>query len=288
MTPAKEEDSVETPVTFVRTRYVYDSYTDFWKLVELSGFPTIYVDELDASQPGVFIVAPMNGEWRPHIDNQAGKPRNAHLIMWNLERPSGSAGSVGQYAQANRDLIYKRHVDEVWVSDRRLAAETELRFVVLGSDEGLGEPSERKKYQFVHMSYETPRRQTIYKQFKPEAVAPNCWPPERDEVLKLSKFALNVHQDSHPFQEPLRFALFAAYGLPIVSETIYDSYPWSEEFMVYAHYDGLVGKMRQVLNNDYERWREMGLAARERMCGEFRFKDMVERAVTESVGGDWR
>jgi hypothetical protein len=129
-----------TPIIFCCTRYVYDSYQDFWALVSLSGFNQIYVDELDVSKPGVFIVAPCNGELRPHIDNQASKPRNAHLILWNIERPSGSAGSVGQYADANHELIEKRYVDEVWVSDRRLAEETWLRFVVLGSHPGLGEP----------------------------------------------------------------------------------------------------------------------------------------------------
>jgi hypothetical protein len=265
-------------ITFVKTRYQYDSYMDFWTLVSLAGFPTVYVDELDVSQPGVYIVSPMNGEWRPHVDNQADRRRNAHLVLWNLERPSGSAGAVGKYAEQNWDLMHRRHVDEVWVSDRRLAQEAELRFVVLGSHESLGEPGERKRYDLCHMSYETPRRQTIYKRFNEDKIGPNCWPPERDEVLRLSKFALNVHQDQHPFQEPLRFALFAAYGLPIVTETIYDSFPWSDEFMVYSDYYNLVGTMLRILGADYEEWREMGRRARERMCGQ---------AVEESVG-DWR
>ncbi len=150
-------------ITFVKTRHVYDSYTDFWRLVELSGFPTIYADELDISKDGVYITAPMNRDWRLHIRNEQreGKPINAHLVSWNIERPSGSAGSVLEYAKQNRYLQYGlwengkllsddnppeqsqgRFVDEVWVSDRRLADETEhaTRFVILGSDEGLGEP----------------------------------------------------------------------------------------------------------------------------------------------------
>lgn len=274
-------------ITFVRTRHVYDSYIDFFRLVDLSGFKTIYVDQLDVSQPGVFIVAPMNGEWRPHIDNQNDRLRNAHLILWNLERPSGSAGCVGLYGQSNRDLIYCRHVDEVWVSDRRLAEETSLRFVVLGSDEGLGGPPKEKKYQFCHLSYETSRRVSIYKHFDDKVIGPNCWPPQRDEVLQQSKFALNVHQDDHPFQEPLRFALFAAYGLPIVSETIFDSYPWSDEFMIYSGYDGLVGKLKQMIENDYGRWAKMGLEARRRMCGQFQFGRMVRQAVGERMEA-WR
>lgn len=274
-------------IVFARTRHVYDSYTDFWRLVELSGFETIYVDEIDVSEPYTVITSPMNGEWRPHIDNQNDKTRNAHLILWNIERPAGSAGSVGQYGQANRELMYKRYVDEVWVSDRRLAQETELRFVVLGSEEGLGEPSTSKLYDFCHMSYETGRRQGIYKNFKADKIGKNCWPPERDNILKHSKFAVNVHQDRHPFQEPLRFALFAANGLPIISESIYDAYPWSEQYMLFADYDGLVTKIKQALDDDYERWRDMGLLARDRMCKEFRFGKMVEEAVDQSLNS-WR
>jgi hypothetical protein len=279
---------METSVTFVKTRYVYDSYADWHRLVELSGFPTIFVDELDVSRPGVYIISPMNGEWRPHIDNQASKPRNAHLILWNIERPSGSAGSVGQYADANHELIEKRYVDEVWVSDRRLAEETWLRFVVLGSHPGLGEPGKHKKHNFCHMSYLVPRRENILKHFPESTIGPNCWGAARDLVLRESKFALNIHQDSHPFQEPLRFALFAAYGLPIVTETIYDSYPWSDEFMVYASYPSLARQMTEVLTSDYEPYRLMGLRARERMCNEFGFGKMVWEAVTQSVGRSWR
>jgi hypothetical protein len=270
-------------IIFARTRYIYDSYIDFWTLVELAGFPTCYVDEVDVSQEAIYITAPHNGEWNPHIDNQDDRPRNAHLILWNIERPSGSAGSVGHYGKVNRELIYKRYFDEVWTSDRRLAQETQLRFVVLGSHPGLGEPGNEKQYEFCHMSYEVPRRVNIYKHFSKDVTGPNCWPPERDEVLRRSRFALNVHQDLHPFQEPLRFALFAAYGLPIVSETIYDSYPWSDEFMYYAEYDALVGKLKQLTNEEYRPHKELGERARQRMTEEFEFGKMVRQALDESV-----
>lgn len=286
---------MDTEITFVKTRWFYQSYTDFWKLVDLSGFKTIYVDELDASKDGVYITCPMNGEWRPHLENQANRERNAHLILWNLERPSGSAGYSGEYSQKQRRLMYGlqddgtpakcRFIDEVWVSDRQIAAESGMRFVVLGSDEGLGEPGTDKVFDLCHMSYEVDRRRNIYRRF--DKVAPNAWPPERDTILKQSKFALNIHQDRHPFQEPLRFALFAAYGLPIITETIFDSYPWSDEYMVYSEWDDMVRKVREILSQPYDRYQEMGFKARERMCKQFRFKDMVEQAVEESVGS-WR
>lgn len=278
-----------TNIVFLRTRYVYESYSDLIRLFELAGFPSMYVDELDISQPGVYITSPVNGELRPHIDNQRDKPHNAHVIVWNLERPSGSGG-LGQYGESNRQLLYQRYADEIWVSDRRLADETSLRFVVLGSHPGLGSPGpiQEKKYSFVHMSYMVGRRQSIYKHFITAEIAPNCWGAERDKVLRESRFALNVHQDQYPFQEPLRLALFAAYGLPIITETIYDSYPWSDEFCKYGGYDSLVRMMREALSLPYEGFAEMGMRARKRMCEEFEFGKMVREAVEQSVGSDWR
>jgi hypothetical protein len=53
--------------------------------------------------------------------------------------------------------------------------------------------------------------------------------------------------------------------------------------MVYDDYDGIVGHLHQMLTNDYGRWREMGLRARERMCVEFEFGKVVRQAVEESV-----
>ena len=274
-------------ITFVKTRHFYQSYTDFWRLVELSNFPTIYVDELDVSQNGVYITAPMNGEWRPHIDNQSNKPRNAHLILWNLERPSGSAGSVGQYAASNRELQAKRYIDDIWHSDQRLATETGQEFIVLGSDKQLAVPgSYEKTYNFCYMSYITDRRKRIYDQFPQDLIGPNCWEPERSTILRQSRFALNIHQDNHPYQEPLRFALFAAYGLPIVSESIFDSYPLEDNLIVKVGYDELVGRLNEMLGDGYSHWQEMGLKAKELMCNKFNFKRIVEDKVKESVG--WR
>jgi len=200
---------------------------------------------------------------------------------------AGSAGSVGNYTKRHRELIYNRIFDEVWVSDKRLAEETHLRFVVLGSDEGLGQPDNEKKYDFCHMSYEIPRRSDIYSKFKPETIGPNCWPPERDEVLRKSKFALNIHQDIHPFQEPLRLALFAAYGLPVISETIFDAYPWDGDIAIFSGYDNIVSKLRQVLDEPYETYKEMGLRARERMTRDFQFGKVIREAVSQSLDS-WR
>lgn len=271
-------------ILFARTRHNYESYFDFWQLVNLAGFPTVWVDEVDLSQRNVYITTMQNDEWPAMVERQRGR-RYAHLILWNLERPIGWAGSVGKYNDRSHSMLEKRWFDEIWVSDKRLAEETDLRFVVLGSHPRLGIPGELsdKLYDFCHMSYPTNRRVSVYKHFDPTRIGQNGWGEERDRVLKASKFALNVHQDDHPFQEPLRFALFAAYGLPILSESIYDSYPWSDEFMIYDHYSCLAGHMQALLQNRYERWFLFGQKARQRMVVDFEFGKMVREAAVGRV-----
>jgi len=285
-------------IVFVKTRYNYDSYVDFWKLVELSQFETCYVDEVDVRKPLVYIVTPINGEWEPHINNQIDKPHSAYLVHWCLERPSGywvmertsGLDGVGNFAKVNRDKIYERTLDDVWVSDKRLATESMLRFVVLGSHPDLGHPSEisYRHYDFVHMSYVSDRRARLYNQFDRRYIGPNCWPwdkaPNRDEVLKHSKFALNIHQDQYPFQEPLRWALFAAYGIPMLTEEVYDMWPWGDEVCISNPYDGMASKLRQMLADDYQRWYDMGMRARDMICNKYGFRKMVLKAVKECVG----
>lgn len=285
-----------TDIVFLKSVHLYDSYGDFFHLAELAGFPIRSVSDFDVSEPGVFITAPVNGDWREHMKSQANRPRNAHIIIWNIERPAGSAGSVGQYALSNRRLMYGqeddgaaapcRYADEVWVSDRKLADETSLRYVVLGSHPGLGEPGQRKEYNFVHMSYICPRRQTVLKKFDIHHVAPNGWGEKRDKVLKASKIGIAIHQDTYPFIEPLRFAIFAAYGLPILSETLIDSFPYSAETIITAPFDEIHTVAYKMLENE-SRWEAMGQRCRKLMTEEFEFGKMVRLAVSQSVG-EWR
>lgn len=304
-----------TPITFVKPDWHYDQYIDFWRLVELSGFPVIPIGELDIGKPGVFIVSPMEGQWRPHIGGQKGKTRNAHLILWLLERPSG-AGSKGKYNDSCWALLngYKEYeekdnrpgeyffanegtyIDEIWVSDRHLAEDSSphTRFVILGSDKGLGTPGGAdRKYQFCHISYKTNRRKSIYKHFHRDTIGPNCWPPERDKILQQSRFGLALHQDTDPYQEPLRMAIFAAYKLPIIVESPYDAFPWSPESCSLLPYDQekmLVARIKNILADDYAPYQAMAERAWELMCIKHRFGDMVREAVGQSVGswGGWR
>jgi hypothetical protein len=289
-----------TEIIFAKPVHHYDSYTDFWRLVELSNFPIISVSDIDITKEQIIITAPMNGDYKEHfVGNLAhyeetgeitGGQLLYHLILWNIERPGGS-GSVSNYAKESMGWITKhRWADEVWVSDPALADETMLRYVVLGSDYGLGEVGQDKQYDFTHMSVPIPRRVQIYKEFDNGQIGPNCWPwdnPSRNDVLKQSKFALNVHQDNWGFCEPLRFALFAAYGLPVISEILTNSFPYGGDLHQFA-YHNLVDGLKICLSDDYGQWKEMGLKLREKLCKDLQFGRMVRQAVNESVGAGWR
>ena len=163
-----------------------------------------------------------------------------------------------------------------------------LRYVVLGSDYGLGQmDNNSKRYDFTHMSVEIPRRVQIYKEFTDYHIGQNCWGDERNKVLKQSRFALNVHQDNYPFCEPLRIALFAAYGLPIISETLRNGYPYGGDLKQIAYHD-LVQNLKNILGQDYGPWKEMGARLRDKLCGDLQFGNVVRQAVSESVGIGWR
>lgn len=273
-------------IVFAKPRQRYNSYRDFWDLARLSGFCICAIDEVRLNSHTIYITAcpdPEMREWEAMAAQQPVGPRNAHLILWNLERPIGWAGGTGLYGAQCREFMYKRMFDEVWVSDRRLAQETELRYVTLGSHPELtyrGTKAHKGK-DIVHMSVEVPRRQTIYKHFN--NIAPNGWPPDRTIALAESKFALNVHQDAHPYQEPLRFALFAAAALPIVTETLIDAYPWGSDTMLFAPFDDIVRYTKYLLSEDYGRFAEMGERGWSLLCEKLTFSACVQQALRESV-----
>jgi len=211
-------------IVFARTRYTYDSYTDFWKLVELSEFPVVYVDEIDTTIPRVsYIASPFNGEF---FGIDGARAPGTKIYLWNLERPGGS-GSLEEYKRSNLEHIKNGYIDDVIVSDSSLAQLTKFHYVALGSHEGLGTPWNTKLFGFIHLMCYSNRRGFLFDTpSKPKdsfagcGIAPNGWGEERHYNLQRSWYMLNVHQDEHQYLEPLRFALAAAYGLPILSENL--------------------------------------------------------------------
>lgn len=274
-------------IVFVRTRWHYNSYTDFWKLVELSGFPTCYVDEVNVYDANkTFIVSPMNGEWIPHILSQFPNGRKnfqgATLIHWNLERPGEATGFQG-YLSDNMHLISGGYLDDVIVSDKALALQTGFTYVPLGSHPLLGEPGGlyMKTFDVIHLSCYSNHRSFLFQ--TPNApksllgsvkVADNGWGIQRDENLKRSRFMLNVHQDGFLYVEPLRFALAAAYGLPVLTEDLYNVYPYEGYCCTIF---GEVAPTIQYHTSKYDSyWYNKGLEFRQYLTEEFSFRRCLE------------
>ena len=218
-------------IVFARTRYFYDSYIDFYNLVSLSGYSTCYIDEMNLEDSRItYITAPMNGELGSWNDETRARKR-AKVYLWDLERPSGSGG-LQNYINDNNKLIEDGFLDNILVSDKRLAQDTRFRYIPLGSHPDLGHPGglSEKRYDVVHLMSYTGRRSDpwfrdpgiIRENIDGLTVAPNGWGAIKDASLQRSKLMVNIHQDSSMYLEPLRFSLAMAYGLPIVTETCYD------------------------------------------------------------------
>jgi len=191
------------------------SYTDFWRLVELSGFLTIPYEDVRFDSVNVYIFTRLDG-----MPKRFPKKRKARLIHWELERPS--------WVKAIDERF-----DETWVSDRYYATLLPgARYVTLGTDPMLRQTWSDiylpKVFDFIHLSYLTDRRKRVINslQAKGFKIAPNSWGNTRELNLLQSKAMLNIHQDDHSVIEPLRFALASPFGLPILTEKSEDYYPW--------------------------------------------------------------
>lgn len=280
-------------IVFAHTHCAYPTYTDYHRLVELAEFETIQTYEVDFTRENcVYVHSPHNGEWKPHWENHKAGPHNCLTVLWCLERP-GKEGILG-FCQGCKKILNDGWFDYIWLSDRYLAGMAEdsrIRFVPLGSHAGLGtlEKDEKFRYDICHYSAPTPRRSNILGPLATNVkIAPLGYDPQRHRDLMSSKFMLNVHQDDWPIVEPLRFALAAAYGIPIISEWVEDAYPYNRigenHYFRRERYGELVNKMMEyVVPRFYDEFRAMGLRCHDLMTTEFEFGRQVRLAVQDIV-----
>ena len=78
-------------------------------------------------------------------------------------------------------------------------------------------------------------------------------------------------------------ALFAAYGLPIISETLASAFPYDDDIRTFAYHD-IVSDLKIALNDNYDQWRERGLRLRDKLCRDLQFGNVVRQAIKESTG----
>lgn len=290
-------------IVFVQTRTHYDfrgepccvtgahsgSYSDFWDLVKVSGFPTCYVDEIRLDQDIAYITSPVNGETRPHLANERKRVADpkAKVIWWDLERPQH--GGEDMHALAEEITAY---FDEIWVSDRFYAtlyrSHPKVKFVVFGSDSRIAEqydlePMPTKQYDVIHLSAPSYTRYSVIGHLEVDnniRVAGNCWRDLRHKRLLESRFMVNVHQTPVPMGEPLRFALAAAYKLPLISDRLSDPFPMvPTTHFRHAEREEMKSLILEMMTDPDENWAPMGQALHDLFCVKYNFAEQVRKAV---------
>lgn len=265
-------------VIFARTRHLYDSYGDFWRLVSAAGYPVCYVDEIDLRCDAVFVTTPWNGETLPAVRAaraRAGAARQGQVVWWNLERDAPAGQGV---------LMPDPHdFDEVWLADGHGVGFPRERHVVLGGHPDLGTPSKAKAWDVCFLAYLWGRRAEVADALRAlgVSVAPEAYGrAAQDRHVAASRLMVNLLQHATVrVAAPLRFAVAASYGLPILSEDVLDPsplVPGRDFFMVPI---GEIPAMVQRMLADDDLLIKLATSLRMRLTYEHRFDIAVDRAA---------
>lgn len=253
-------------IIFVQTRHYYSSYQDYFKLAELSGFPIIYDDQMDLDNPShCYIITWFTAQ----VDRFAGS--KARVICWNLEW-----ADVPQF-----DSI------EYWSPDAWYALQHGWRYVPVGSDLRLKISDDSAEcgemFDIALMMYRDPNRRRAALVSLHEArltIAPNAWDMERDYYLRQSRCMVHVHQLDHVAAvSPLRFALAAAYTLPVITEELSNPGIFSS-VVIETGFEALADVVRDWLTPSRRlALKYYGSRLRTLLCLDYTFKDAVNRNV---------
>jgi hypothetical protein len=255
-------------VIFVRPRHDYDPYADLYRLIELSGYELTFFDRMDINDPTkTYIFSPANGEigqgW------QGAKARIIHLqLEWELEQSQPIPG-----------------VSEKWTADAYHAEKIGARFVPLGSHPDLNlhpADSPAKEYDVAFLAAPNGRRYSVWGDITERGLstAPNGWGEARHSALSKSRAMVIVHQwEQFKCIAPLRWALAAAYKLPVISENVYCRDPFGHSHFMTCDIDRL-GKFTELhIRDPFNNLSDYGLALHEKLCHQMTFRKSIEAAL---------
>lgn len=252
---------------FARTRHIYDSYKDLWRLVELSDFPTCYIDEIDPHSLNTYIMPTRNGEC-----GDGWLAASARLIHWNLEWE--------HYPPLPG-------VAEVWCSDRWFAEADNARYVPMGSHPRLkldDTVEADAPYDIAFLGYMIPRRQQIWTDMRDRGLritTNGAWGADRHRLLEQSAVYGHIHQHEHaPGMPPLRLVVAAAYSMPFITETVADPGIFGYIHFMQSAYVQYADFIR-LWTRDYDRQRlnDYGAALHALLCRDMTFRRSVEVAL---------
>lgn len=257
-------------IIFARSRDNYDSYSDLWKLVTLSGYPLIYMDEIDPDSDNVYIFSTPQTHWHTGVERNGWPGAHARIIYWNIE----------WYP----DVTYNNIPGvEIWSADKWHADKIGAKYVPMGSHPELPDlPVEDcpKVYDVAMLSYYTNRRleTKLWLEQGNISLAPNAWGLERHSILQQSAIMLHIHQHDYAFTvAPQRWALAAAYRMPLVTEHVSDSGIFGQSHVMQCDRPHLATFVR-MWRGDH-RLIDYGNALHQLLCVEHTFKRCVEAAL---------
>lgn len=270
-------------IIFARARDHYGSYSDLYRLIELSGYPLIFIDEIDAESDNCYIFSTPSTHWHDGLERVGWPGATARIIYLNLE----------WYTDVDYSIV--PGLSEVWTGDRYWAETYHQRYVPMGGHAGLrpDEPIEDGViYDVAWLAYESYRRMHARAQMTAYAlsIAPNGWGSERHKILSHARCMVHVHQlhtnNDDPIGTPiatvcpLRWVLAAAYSLPMVTETLADCGIFSSSFRLMADMDYLpqfLGTWLEPVNANL--LRDFGHALNRLLCEQYTFRKSVEAHV---------
>lgn len=258
-----------TAIIFAKPRHEYASYRDLYALIDLSGFPTCFIDEIDPQSDNAYVITILNGE----IPEGGYPSARAKIAQWDLEyrrEPYAPLANV-----------------ERWHMDKWQAKMLGARYVPMGSHAKLCPEMTPKRdiYDAAYIGYfaASHRRQVMAEQLRQRGVKlspPQAWGDERHALLRNSASYLHVHQhDDMPAVPALRLVVAAAYGLPFISETVADAGIF-QKHILQSDYNALAYNMAIVTQHHWERdLMPKAHSLHQKLCIDFTFKKSVEVAL---------
>jgi hypothetical protein len=263
-----------TNVYFCKTDYAiqggYGSHSDFWRLVELSGYPIIPVSQIDPRSDNTYIFTPTNGE----TQNGWYNPR-ARIVLYQLEWNTDQSHTPPPGV-------------EVWCGDKHHSEQYGYKYVPLGSHPGLNLATHRPKvstyarYDMAAMMYrDPPRRARLLNQMSAMglSIAPDGWGQTRSADLMDSRAMVLIHQfDNLPVLPPLRMCIAAAHKLAVITEHVADAGIFTG-FIDDLPYESMAQMVYLITHNPNNRLKEQGETLYRMLCEDYTFRHSIETAL---------
>lgn len=271
-------------IIFARPRHTYDSYGDFWRLVELSGYPVIHIDEIDAQSDNLYIFTTPATHWWDGTERRGWPDAKARIVYWNVE----------WYMDVDYSVIPGV---EAWAADAWYAERIGARYVPIGSHPGLNladdtDTAFEKKYDVVTLWADCERRYYARARLMENSIsiAPNGWGDVRHEILSQSRAMVCVHQQAFDNTQavntpiatvaPQRWCLAAAYRLPMITETLFDPGIFTATTRLMCDLQHIGSFMRTWLAPENARLlADYGHSLHQLLCQRYTFRHGIEGAV---------